>query len=38
MCADVALDEGELITLRLTHHCVVDMDVTLCDGGCFGGI
>ena len=32
MCADVVLDEGELITLRLTHHCAVNMGVTLCDG------
>lgn len=38
MCADVALDEGELITLRFAHHCAVNMDITLFDGGCFGGI
>ena len=38
MCADVALDERELITLQLTHHCAMNMDVMLFDGGCFGGI
>lgn len=38
MCADVALDEGELVGSRLTHHCAINMDVTLCDEGCFGGI
>lgn len=38
MCADVALDEGGLITLQLIHHCAVNMDVTLFGGGYFGGI
>ena len=38
MCADVALDEGELITLRFAHHCAVNMGVTLFGGGYFGGI
>ena len=38
MCVDVALDEGVLVSPRLTHHCAVNMDVTLFDGGCFGGI
>ena len=38
MCADVALDEGVLVSPRLTHHCAVNMGVTLFGGECFGGI
>lgn len=38
MRANVALDERGLITLRFAHHFAANMDVTLCDGGCFGGI
>ena len=38
MCVDVALDEGGLVSPRFAHHCALDMDVTLFDGGCFGGI
>lgn len=38
MRANIAPNERELITLRFAHHCVANMDVTLFDGGCFGGI